>query len=387
MPATYQAAVIGGGINGLCAAYHFVLKGFRKVLLVEQYPLLHTRGSSHGKTRMTCAADPVRDYVELHRVAHQQEWPRLERDCGGPLIHPGPGILFGAPGAGLRSWFEQSAQAGSDVQWLEPADARRRFPQFRFADAEGVVLERPAGVIAAERTMRNLVAFLGKQSVDLWDSTRVLGIAPGDPIELKTSRGTIAAEHLVVAAGPWAGRLIPQLHRCLTPLSQVAGFFSIQAPPEAVSVGSFPCWTCFGVGEEHSFYGLPGLEGGRIEAVRDTLDGHAGTEEQMFENEAPVLRHFLERELALPLGEEVVFEKGFVTASITDDVIVDVYPAHPRIAFTAGCMGRGFKFAPLTGRLLVELAVAGKTEIPEFEQARERFALSRAVALAATESA
>ena len=44
------------------------------------------------------------------------------------------------------------------------------------------------------------------------------------------------------------------------------------------------------------------------------------------------------------------------------------------IVIAAGFSGHGFKFGPLTGRILAELALDGRTTVPEFEADRERFA-------------
>ena len=48
--------------------------------------------------------------------------------------------------------------------------------------------------------------------------------------------------------------------------------------------------------------------------------------------------------------------------------------AHAAHFVAAGLSGHGFKFGPLTGRLLAELALDGKTSVPEFEAERKRFA-------------
>ena len=45
---TFDALVIGGGINGLSALYHLKRLGAKRVGLVERFSIGHDRGSSHG---------------------------------------------------------------------------------------------------------------------------------------------------------------------------------------------------------------------------------------------------------------------------------------------------------------------------------------------------
>jgi glycine/D-amino acid oxidase-like deaminating enzyme len=42
----------------------------------------------------------------------------------------------------------------------------------------------------------------------------------------------------------------------------------------------------------------------------------------------------------------------------------------------AGFSGHGFKFGPLTGRILAELALLGESTVPEFTRHRKTFALA-----------
>jgi glycine/D-amino acid oxidase-like deaminating enzyme len=44
------------------------------------------------------------------------------------------------------------------------------------------------------------------------------------------------------------------------------------------------------------------------------------------------------------------------------------------VAFAAACSGHGFKFAPLTGRLLAELVVRGRADLPGGHDAASLFA-------------
>jgi glycine/D-amino acid oxidase-like deaminating enzyme len=54
----------------------------------------------------------------------------------------------------------------------------------------------------------------------------------------------------------------------------------------------------------------------------------------------------------------------FYTMSPDEHFIVDVHPEHPQVCFAAGLSGHGFKFTPVLGEALADLALEGKTTLP-----------------------
>ena len=56
--------------------------------------------------------------------------------------------------------------------------------------------------------------------------------------------------------------------------------------------------------------------------------------------------------------------------------IVDRHPQHANVVFAAGLSGHGFKFAPVLGRALADLALDGGTELPIDFLSLARFASS-----------
>ncbi len=44
--------------------------------------------------------------------------------------------------------------------------------------------------------------------------------------------------------------------------------------------------------------------------------------------------------------------------------VIDVHPAVPGVAFASACSGHGFKFAPVVGEILADLALDGSTLLP-----------------------
>jgi glycine/D-amino acid oxidase-like deaminating enzyme len=52
------------------------------------------------------------------------------------------------------------------------------------------------------------------------------------------------------------------------------------------------------------------------------------------------------------------------TMSPDEHFIVDRHPACSNVVFAAGLSGHGFKFAPVLGRALADLALDGSTSLP-----------------------
>ena len=47
-----------------------------------------------------------------------------------------------------------------------------------------------------------------------------------------------------------------------------------------------------------------------------------------------------------------------------ENFLVDLHPQHPQVSFVAGLSGHGFKFAPVVGEALADLATSGETRLP-----------------------
>ena len=46
------------------------------------------------------------------------------------------------------------------------------------------------------------------------------------------------------------------------------------------------------------------------------------------------------------------------------DFVIDTHPAAPGVAFASACSGHGFKFAPVIGEALADLALTGRSPLP-----------------------
>ena len=350
-----------------------------RIGLAERFRFGHEHGSSHGAGRITRSSYADELYARLMRVVQDEEWPRLERDAGVQLVHACDGAFFGPSGGPFDDHVAAAARAGTAVELLDVAEARRRFPLFRFPDAAGVLHDHTAGVVAAAETVRALARLALGRGVTALEETHVLEIDPSeDPIVVETNRGRLLAERLVITAGAWLPRLVPALASRLTVRRQSVGYFRIDAPAAATGVGAFPVWIHTGVDAAHASYGLPEYGTVGIKAARHETAGGSQDPDDAAQADAATLagvRAFLAEQLAVPVLEMVHHETCLYTSTEDEDFVIGPLPGDPRIVIGSACSGHGFKFGPLTGRLLAELAVRGRTSVPAFEEARARFAV------------
>ena len=376
--AVFGTLVVGGGVAGLAAAWHLARREEGTVALVERFRLGHDRGSSHGFSRITRSSYGDALFVRLMQVAHGEDWPRLEADARMPLRHPVPGLFFGPADGPFADWARAVAEGGADVECLEPAEARRRHPLFRFAEVAGVLEDRTAAVIAAADTMAALARRCVVEGVHVLERTQVRRIDwDAAPLALETDRGRLQAERLVIAAGPWARTLVPGLAGALTVRRQSVAFFRLDTAPERVRPGAFPVWAHLGPGANGLRYGLPefgrpGVKVGLHEVAGENHDpdGAAAPDEGTLAR----IRAFADQLFTAPVAERLHTETCFYTSTPSEDFVLDTLPGDPRVVVLSACSGHGFKFAPLAGRIAAELALDGRSCVSAFTAARARFA-------------
>ena len=378
----FDALVIGGGINGLSTLYHLERLGCRRSGLLEQFDAGHEWGSSHGQSRVSRTAyiDPV--YIRLMQVVRTQEWPRLERDACVSLIHPTPGCFFGPPGGKQENYAKANAEVGANVEEVDAKVASKRFPQFDFQDGAHVLLDHDAALVAAADTVYALTRIAEEKQLPIHKRTKVTSIdLDQNPVLINTNTGTYQTERLVVTAGPWSSELLPFLKPDLKVARQTVGYFEMAGDPEDYRIPNFPVWG--NLGEEHQgvYYGLPefGRKGMKIARhVTAGLDDDPNEYRDAAEVDIRDLRQFIEEQFRDPVAAFIDSETCLYTNTATEDFIIDQHPNHPNVAIGAGFSGHGFKFGPLTGRILAELAMNGTSTVTEFEAARDRFSIDRA---------
>src|SRR5436190_17707003 len=109
MSARYDVIVIGVGGMGSATCYELARRGAR-VLGLEQFDIGHSRGSSHGQTRVIRTAYYEHpNYVPMVRKAFAR-WYDLEQQTGRKLLTECGCLNIGRAGSSLVEGVRQSAR-------------------------------------------------------------------------------------------------------------------------------------------------------------------------------------------------------------------------------------------------------------------------------------
>ncbi|NWW93337.1 SOX oxidase, partial [Rhynochetos jubatus] len=293
--ATYDAIVIGAGIQGSFAAYHLAQR-HRDTLLLEQFILPHSRGSSHGQSRITRSAYARAPYARMIPDSFRL-WQRLEAEAGTSLYRRTGLVVLGPAGDPELEGCRHSL--GTD-RVLDATALARCFPGLRLHAGEVAVWDGTGGVLFADRALRavqvgaargvgGLLApspqppptpiptqdVFRRHGGTLRDGEKVLSVEPGAVLTVTTTGGVYRAPRLIITAGAWTSTLVAPLglRLPLQPLridvcywrEKDSGTLSVGTArpcPGTPSVGTTgPCFMALGLRRApHGIYGLPALE-------------------------------------------------------------------------------------------------------------------------------
>jgi sarcosine oxidase len=363
MPNTYDAIVLGIGGMGSAACFELARRG-RRVLGLEQFPLVHSRGSSHGHTRIIRTAYYEHpDYVPLLRRAWDR-WYELEQLTGRHLLTECPCLNAGFPGGELVEGVRASVRKhGLAAEELTGDAINHRFPAFRFPAECVAVLEQAAGFLYVEECVRahvDAAVSLGaevhaEEPVREWK-------AVGGGVEVTTDKGTYHAAKLVVTAGAWATKLLADGGVPLAVMRQTLLWFDVGTRAAEFRRGKFPIFIADTPGG--AFYGLPAIDRHGLKVARHygapELANPDGVNWDVTDADVAAIRPLLD-EYVPGLGPLTRGQVCMYTVTPDRHFVIDRHPRHPQVTVACGFSGHGFKFASVVGEVLADLADGGRT--------------------------
>jgi sarcosine oxidase len=346
MPPDADVVVVGAGIAG-AATTRALARAGRSVILLEQFELGHKRGSSHGTSRIFRLSYPDERYVSLARRA-LDGWRELESDCGEQLI-----LRSGSLDLGSVAEANASVLAASGVphERLTGSEVATRWPIGADPD-EPALFQPDGGTTRADRAYAALLESARDAGAQVQEQTRVTSIDnDGADVRVAADTGELRAGAVVVTAGAWANEVLAPLaiELPVTVTRETVSYFGLPGAEELPTV--IDDLRAPGV---HSYaLGAPGLglKAGLHRFGPVTEPSASGEPDQNLvrETAAWVAQRYPEAD-PQPLYAETCLYTNTPDESF-------VLERQGRIVIGSACSGHGFKFAPVVGERLAELAV------------------------------
>jgi sarcosine oxidase len=372
--------VVGGGAMGCAAAWRLAGAGHR-VRLLEQFAFGHANGSSHGPSRMIRLAYEAPEYVYLGREAFRL-WDELQDESGESLLLRTSGMNVGLPHADAMEGVVRTYDSlGMSYKLLQHDELSQRFPQYRFPEGSIAIYEEGYGILAASRCVATFAARARAAGAELHAEEPVVEIVPdGDGVTVRSAHNTYRADRVILAAGSWSGPLLASLgiDLPLTVLQEQLAFFRVHDPaahgPDRLPLlmHRFPGTTSLG-----SVFPIFGHEGvkvmiDRVSPAVDPADPNRAINPALLDH----LRAYTAELLPGTTGEILETTSCRYTMTPDEDFIIDLHPEHPQIVVSSTCSAHAFKFSPVIGQMLADLALTGQTLYPTARFRLDRPALA-----------
>ena len=378
MKSDYDLIVLGLGGIGSAAAYWGAKRLGDSVLGIEQFELGHGNGGSEDHSRIIRLSYHTPAYVELARSAYEA-WEHVEVESGEPLVLRTGGLDLAPAGAsiGLDDYRASMTAAGVPFEELDSAELMRRWPQWQVGEDVTALFQEQSGIAMASRANSAHRRLADEHGANLLESVEVESIREIDgEVEVVAGGSTYRAANLVVAAGAWTNRALQSLGVSFSlEVTQEQVVYLDPVDPIAFHPSRFPIWIWM---DEPNFYGFPIFGEPAVKVAWDRCEIVTDPDSRSFQpredvNEA-VLR-FTAQHLPSATGTIRLAKTCLYTLTPDRDFIVDRAPGSEHV-FTAVGAGHAFKFASLLGRVLVDLALDGVTDVDVSPFAADRAVLS-----------
>jgi sarcosine oxidase, subunit beta len=378
-----DVVVIGGGVMGTSIAFNLARRRAGRVILLEKATVCSgTSAKSSAIVRTHYTTRPTAQMALLARGIFE----RWADEVGGESGFVRTGMLFMGPPDSrdrVERTLRMNQEVGIEASLIGPEDVRQISPHLRVPEGAAVVWEPRSGYGSPHEVASSFARRFTELGGELRQSTPVTAIDTrgGQVRGVRTPRGEIAAGHVVIAAGPWAG-----------PVGRLAGLDLPVTPSRESIVTLRPTFDWSPVhpvtGDLVNEVYLRPETGGLI-LVGNTRDTIVPGDPDHYEDR-PGADHTTEI-----LTRLAHLMPGVATAAITGgwsgmyEVSPDWNPIMGTAIGTAGLhyavgfSGHGFKLSPVVGILMAEQVLDGRARTIDITPYRlERFRDGQALRVA-----
>ena len=348
---------MGSAILAHCAQRGASVIGF------DKFARGHALGSSSGKSRMIRKAyfeDPA--YVPLLLRSYEL-WRALERDTGADILRITGLLMVGNERTEIIAGARRAAhEHGLPLETLTLTQIGVRYPTLRVMGGEIGIYEPDGGVLAPERAIEAhllaasaagaQIAFeLGMES---WTPTK-----EGFMVQL-TDGTRVSARSLVLSLGAWIQKMFQAIGVAIRVQRNVQAWFA--PATQAYDAARFPPFLLDRVGLPAPLYGFPDFGDGIKAAFHshgDLTDAEHVDRAVNPARDIQPIADAMEQWMPGATAKSLAAKPCLYTLTPDGHFVIDRHPEHPQLILCGGFSGHGFKFAPVIGEIVADLALAG----------------------------
>ncbi|WP_445679089.1 NAD(P)/FAD-dependent oxidoreductase [Radicibacter daui] len=353
-----RVLVVGAGINGLSTAWGLARRGF-EVAVFDQGAIPNPVSSSFDEHRATRHA-----YGEMHRYArmmpaafatYEQMWVDIGRSHYDPV---GLVVFQREDDSWINASLADMDEMGIGWREIEVTAVPELYPMIAPEGLTRAVAMEGAGVLFPSRIVTDLVVHLSLKGVAFHANTKIAAIDP-ETASLTTADGKQhQGDYIVIAAGAWATRLVPELATEATPSRQAVIFV---APPVELATQWQVAPVFFDLGKDSGTYTLPPRPGTRLKIGDHEFTRRGDPDGSRIADDGDVERLMKAASLSYAGFERYsVLERKACFYTVTDDERFIARPIGPKASLLSACSGHGFKLGALMGDLMAKGIAQGE---------------------------
>ncbi len=369
MKQSASVAIIGGGIIGASIAYNLAAHGVEGIVILEK-----SRAGT-GSTSASLGGFRYQFSQELSVKLSQRSVSIIEKFMAltgyDPLVkHDGYLFIASTPPSfeQLKKNRDLQRRLGVSVELVLQRDLQARYPFYRFDRILGGTLSQQDGHASTMAVFQGYVSTARRLGVELCEHTEVTAIEKRSPngFFLRTSKGSIAADSVVIAAGAYSG-LIGKLASVDIP---------IKPYPRKILIthsfsGGIPLNIPLIVNVDSTF--AFGREGRKL--IMSNNPEAASSFDLTFapDFDEKVIQTAIQRVPATEHCSLSYANVGLYEMTPDSNPIVCEIPGIEGLYCCAGFAGHGFMHSPAIGELVAELLTTGKPSLDISSYHIERF--------------
>jgi sarcosine oxidase len=359
-----KVIVVGLGAHGSSTAYQLAKRGV-DVIGIDQFRPPHSMGSSHGPSRiLRMAYKEGSDYVPLLRRSFDL-WHELNDSYSEPSFQVTGGLFMGQPtGRAMTGMQTASREQNVEIQMMTPSEVREKYPSFLIPDGWEAIWDPNSGAIFPEVAVAAHLNLAAAAGADLRFDERVEGwSANSSGVTVKTSRREYEADAVILTSGVWMPGMLGDLELPFDIERVSLWMIEPRANHDFFRAGTFPN-ASFEIGEKYPLY----MQANFGTGVKMALDHH-GTPTTAETVDRTITKEdhdkiFEQIRRFVPDLDGRVLDSAVCMYTNTPDLnfVVDKHPAYDNVIIGSACSGHGFKFAPVMGEILADLALDGQSQ-------------------------